>query len=76
VAKKMKKRLFKKKVSIIHDQYYEMANQLPTVEDKDEAEKWMFDLIANNSDRSVSFNVIYDKIDEMYDKIMKAEQAE
>jgi predicted Zn-dependent protease len=75
MAKKMKKRLFKKKVSILHEQYYELANQLPTVEDMDEAEKWMENLIANNAPKSVSFDVVYDKIDEMHDKIIKARES-
>lgn len=71
MAKKMKKRLFKKKVSIIHDLYYEVADSLPTDEEREKAYKWLEDLVANSAPCSVSFDMLYDKMDELCDTAVK-----
>jgi hypothetical protein len=72
MAKKMKKRLFKKKVGILHEQYYAFADRLPSDEDREKAYKWLEDLVANSAPRSINFDVLWDKMYEMYDTIVAA----
>lgn len=73
MSKKMKKRQFKKNVGIVHEQYYAFADQLPTFEEKEKAYKWLEDLVAKNQGRPpIKFSVLYDKMDEMYNTIIVA----